>query len=215
MTRQTKSGPWGPLREAARSMVYTHADPMGLFRGYIVKPGCLARARGPSGALGAGAPRSALDHAVGGPTWVTAIAAIATITEIAMNTALVLHTFWINGIARIAIAAPARPAACASPKPVARAFVGNTSEMKICDELPDSWVKKIMQKPIASTIVSSTALPNRMANTPVMIKATTAVGLRPKRSSAYIMKALAHGKASVIQKIEFSDLAIPRDRKSV
>src|SRR5712671_4559177 len=226
MTTQTKSGPWGPLREAARSMVYTHADPMGLFRGYIVKPGLLARARDPSGALGAGAPRSALDHAVGGatsssarprasgPTCVTATAAIATITAIAANTAPVLQVFWINGIARIAIAAPARPAACDRPKPVARALVGNTSEMKICDELPDSCVKKIMQKPIASTIVSSTALPNRMANTPVMIKATTAVGLRPKRSSAYIMKALAHGKASVIQKIEFSDLAIPRPRSA-
>ena len=46
------------------------------------------------------------------------------------------------------------------------------------------------------------------------MKATTAVGLRPKRSSAYIMKALAHGKASVIQKIEFSDLAIPSPRSA-
>ena len=135
-------------------------------------------------------------------------------TAIAANTAVVLHTFWISGIARIAMAAPARPAACDKPKPVARALVGNTSEMKICDTLPDSWVKKIMQKPIASTIVSSTALPNRMANTPVRMKATTAVGLRPKRSSAYIMKALAHGKASVIQKIEFSDLAIPSPRSA-
>ncbi len=40
----------------------------------------------------------------------------------------------------------------------------------------------------------------------------TAVGLRPKCSSAYIMKALAHGKARVIQKIEFSDLAIVKPR---
>ena len=42
----------------------------------------------------------------------------------------------------------------------------------------------------------------------------TAVGLRPKRSSEYIMKALAHGKARVIQKIEFSDLAIVKPRST-
>src|SRR5712671_7743055 len=120
MTTQTKSGPWGPLREAARSMVYTHADPMGLFRGYIVKPGLLARARDPSGALGAGAPRSALDHAVGGatsssarprasgPTWVTATAAIATITAIATNTAVRPKPCWIQRKDGIATKAPTR-----------------------------------------------------------------------------------------------------------
>src|SRR5262249_10510998 len=116
--------------------------------------------------------------------------------------------------ARIATAAPARPADCASPNPEARALVGNTSEMKICEELPASWVKKIIPKPTANTIVSSVALPNQIAKTPVKINATTAVGLRPKYSSENIIKALAHGKASVIQKIEFSDLAIGRPRSA-
>src|SRR5215469_5295970 len=105
-----------------------------------------------------------------------------------------------------------RPAAWASPKPEARALVGNTSEMKICDELPASWVQKIMQNPIASTIASLVALAQARPNTPVRMKAITAVGFRPKRSSEYIMKALAQGKAKVIQKIEFSDLAIGKPR---
>src|SRR5229473_1072816 len=51
-------------------------------------------------------------------------------------------------------------------------------------------------------------------NTAVRPRAVTAVGLRPKRSSEYIMKALAHGKARVIQKIEFSDLAIGKPRST-
>src|SRR5439155_21964091 len=114
---------------------------------------------------GDGAPRLSRIHAVGGatssrpsplasgPTWVTATAAIATMTAIAANTAVSLQVFWISGITRIATAAPARPATWARPKPEARALVGNTSEIKICDELPASWVKKIMKKPSASTAV--------------------------------------------------------------
>jgi hypothetical protein len=39
----------------------------------------------------------------------------------------------------IATKAPTRPAAWQSPKPEARALVGNTSEMKICEEFPASW----------------------------------------------------------------------------
>src|SRR6202035_197420 len=109
---------------------------------------------------------------------------------------------------------PIRPAACARPKPEARALVGKTSEMKICEELPATCVQKIMQKPIPRTIASLDALAHNSPNTPVRMKAVTAVGLRPKRSSAYIMKALAHGKASVIQKIEFSDLAIVKPRSA-
>src|SRR5204863_10083776 len=135
---------------------------MGLLSGYIVKPARLARARRansdppqhPCNDHGVGGATSSIARPrASGPTCVTATAAIATMTAIAANTAVVLHTFWISGIARIAMAVPARPAACAKAKPVARALVGNTSEMKICDALPDSWVKKIKQKPVARTIV--------------------------------------------------------------
>src|ERR1700732_2052875 len=58
------------------------------------------------------------------------------------------------------------------------------------------------------------ALAQSSPNTAVRRKAVTAVGLRPKRSSEYIIKALAHGKARVIQKIEFSDLAIGKPRST-
>src|SRR5258708_27553731 len=100
------------------------------------------------------------------------------------------------------------------PKPEARALVGNTSEMKICDEFPASCVKKIIPKPIASTMPSVEALAHASPNAPVRMKATTAVGLRPKYSSANIMKRLAQGKASVIQKIEFNDFAIVNPRSA-
>src|SRR6516225_12095302 len=86
--------------------------------------------------------------------------------------------------------------------------------MKICEELPATCVQKIIQNPIASTMGTLDALAHSSPNTPVKIKAITAVGLRPKRSSAYIMNALAHGKASVIQKIEFSDFAIVKPRSA-
>src|ERR1700684_824724 len=78
-----------------------------------------------------------------GPTWVTANAAIATITAIAIKTALRPQPFLIHRIDGIATKAPTRPAAEHIPKPEARALVGNTSEMKICAELPASWGKKI------------------------------------------------------------------------
>src|SRR5229473_605774 len=169
---------------------------------------------------------AALPHPVGGaissrarplasgPTWVTAKAAIATITAIAMKTALRPQPSLIQRIDGIATKAPTRPAAAHIPKPEARALVGNTSEMKICAELPASWVKKIMPNPIASTIASLVALAQRSPNTPVRTKAMEAVGFRPKRSSEYIIKALAHGKARVIQKIEFNDLAIVKPRST-
>src|SRR5438874_10921292 len=97
----------------------------------------LAKITGCLHAVG-GATASRARARASGPTCVTATAAIATMTAMAANTAVVLQAFWISGIARIAMAAPARPAACDKPKPVARALVGNTSEMKICDALPDS-----------------------------------------------------------------------------
>ncbi len=40
-----------------------------------------------------------------------------------------------------------RPTPDAQPKPDARALVGNTSEVKICIELPATWTKKTMTKP--------------------------------------------------------------------
>src|SRR5580704_6442388 len=149
-----------------------------------------------------------------GPIWVTATAAITTITAITTNTAVRPKPCWIHRKDGIATKAPTRPAAWQSPKPEARALVGNTSEMKICEEFPANWMKKIIPNPIASTIASLPALAQSSPNTAVRRKAVTAVGLRPKRSSEYIMKALAHGKARVIQKIEFSGLAIGKPRST-
>ncbi len=78
-----------------------------------------------------------------------------------------------------------RPADCAMPKPEARALVGNTSEMKICDELPASWMKKIITNPTAKQhrLVDRDG-PKRHGNKPASTNAATAVSLRPKRSSA-------------------------------
>ena len=84
------------------------------------------------------------------------------------------------------------------PKPVARALVGNTSEMKICDELPASWMKKIITNPATKNIVSVSTKPKTTAASPASTNAATAVTFRPKRSSAYIMNPLAQGKARVM-----------------
>ena len=65
---------------------------------------------------------------------------------------------WVHRKDGIATKAPTRPAAWQSPKPEARALVGTTSEMKICEEFPASWMKKIIPNPIASTIPSLPAL---------------------------------------------------------
>jgi len=62
-----------------------------------------------------------------GPIWVTATAAIATITAITTNTAVRPKPCWIHRKDGIATKAPTRPAAWQSPKPEARALVGNTS----------------------------------------------------------------------------------------
>src|SRR6202040_1446675 len=121
----------------------------------------------------------------------TATAAITTITAITTNTAVRPRPCWIHRKDGIATKAPTRPAAWQSPKPEARALVGNTSEMKICEEFPANWMKKIIPNPIASTIASLPALAQSSPNTAVRRKAVTAGGLRPKRSSEYIMKPLA------------------------
>src|ERR1700719_2297226 len=62
-----------------------------------------------------------------GPIWVTATAAITTITAITTNTAVRPKPCWIHRKDGIATKAPTRPAAWQSPKPEARALVGNTS----------------------------------------------------------------------------------------
>src|SRR5207248_11342820 len=88
----------------------------------------LAKITGCLHAVG-GATSSSARPRASGPTWVTATAAIATMTAIATNTAAVLQAFWIRGIARIALAAPSRPADLHYPKLVECAFIVITSEM--------------------------------------------------------------------------------------
>src|SRR5712664_3855932 len=116
---------------------------------------CINRA--PPHAVGGAISSSARPFA-SGPIWVTATAAITTITAMTTNTAVRPRPCWIHRKEGIATKAPTRPADWHSPKPEARALVGNTSEMKICEELPASWMKKIMPNPIASTIASLAAL---------------------------------------------------------
>ena len=98
-------------------------------------------------------------------------------------------------------AVASRPTPAAQPKPDARALVGNTSDAKICIELPATWMKKIMMKPAISNCVSLPALANTIAMMPAPMKAQTEVILRPYLSSAYIMKRLAHGTAKVMPNV--------------
>src|SRR5215472_3862016 len=99
-----------------------------------------------------------------------------------------------------------RPADCASPKPEARALVGNTSAIKICEELPASWMKNVMMKIMAMNISTEFASPTAMAASAARMKAATAVGLRPNFSSAYIMNALASGNAKLMPAVYSSDV---------
>jgi hypothetical protein len=78
-------------------------------------------------------------------------------------------------------------------------LVGNTSEMKICEEFPANWMKKIIPNPIASTIPSLPALAQSSRNTAVRRKAVTAVGLRPKRSSEYTPQPVATSERSSLR----------------
>src|SRR6266446_5345208 len=164
-----------------------HEDPGGMSGkpAYRRLHSCINRA--PPQAVG-GAISSRARPLASGPIWVTATAAIATITAITTNTAVRPKPCWIHRKDGIATKAPTRPADWQSPNPEARALVGNTSEMKICEEFPANWMKKIIPNPIASTIPSLAALAQSSPNTAVRRKAVTAVGLRPKRSSEYIMK---------------------------
>ena len=98
-------------------------------------------------------------------------------------------------------AVASRPTPAAQPKPDARALVGNTSDAKICIELPATWMKKIMMKPATSNCVSVAAFANTIAINPAATKAQTDVGYRPYLSRAYIMNRLAHGTASVMPNV--------------
>src|SRR5664279_5479087 len=101
-----------------------------------------------------------------------------------------------------------RPTPAAQPNPDVRALVGNTSDAKICIELPATWTKKIMMKPATISSVAVLALANTSAMTPAPMKAQTDVILRPNLSSAYIMKMLAHGTAKFMARVYCNDLVM-------
>src|SRR5271156_6001862 len=103
-----------------------------------------------------------------------------------------------------------RPTPEAQPKPDARALVGNTSEAKICIELPATCTKKIMMKPAIMSSIAVSALANTIAISPAATKAQTEVILRPYLSSAYIMKMLAHGTAKFMASVYCSDLVMEK-----
>src|SRR5665213_2942434 len=105
-------------------------------------------------------------------------------------------------------AVASRPMPDAQPKPDARALVGKTSEQNICIELPATWTKKIMMKPATNSCVAVVALPKTIAMMPAPMKAQTEVILRPKLSSAYIMKMLAHGTAKFMASTYCSDMVM-------
>src|SRR3569623_1876546 len=86
-----------------------------------------------------------------------------------------------------------RPTPAAQPKPDARAFVGNTSDVKICIALPATWTKNVMMKPATMSCVTVWAFAKTIA--------TIAVDLRPNLSSAYIIQMLAHGTAKFIHSV--------------
>ena len=107
-------------------------------------------------------------------------------------------------------AVASRPTPEAQPKPDARALVGNTSEQKICIELPATWTKNTMMKPATINCTGVPALANTTAMMPAPMKAKTEVILRPQLSSAYIMKMLAHGTAKFMASTYCSDLVIEK-----
>src|SRR4051812_1010905 len=101
-----------------------------------------------------------------------------------------------------------RPTPAAQPKPDARALVGNTSDAKICIELPATCTKNTMMKPATMSWTGVAALANTIAMMPAPMKASTELILRPQASSAYIMKMLAHGTAKFMARTYCSDLVM-------
>src|ERR1700724_846130 len=73
-----------------------------------------------------------------GPIWVTATAAIATITAITTNTAVRPRPCWIQRRDGIATKAPTRPAAWQSPKPEEGSRAGR---QKAVEHLPRAMLK--------------------------------------------------------------------------
>src|SRR5262245_66548302 len=104
-----------------------------------------------------------------------------------------------------------RPTPAAQPKPEALAFVGNTSDAKICMALPATWMKNTMTKPATINSIGAPALANTTAMMAAPINAQTDVILRPHLSSAYIMKMLAQGTAKFIARVYCSDFVIVKD----
>src|SRR5262245_32552029 len=100
----------------------------------------------------------------------------------------------MNAVAR-------RPTPAAQPKPEARAFVGNTSDVKICMALPATWMKNTMTKPATISSIGAPALAKTTAMMAAPMNAQIDVILRPHLSSAYIMKMLAHGTAKFIARV--------------
>src|SRR6185437_6438695 len=150
-----------------------------------------------------------------GPIWVTEIAAIASTMAMQTNTAVMPQLFWMNGMATTMPAVDRRPTPAAQPKPDARALVGNTSDAKICIELPDTWMKNTITKPKISSCVGLPAFAKTIAMMPAPMKEQTAVILRPYLSSAYIMNRLAQGTARFMPRMKVSDLVIVKPRSCI
>src|SRR5580693_7164143 len=157
-----------------------------------------------------GAISSRLFCRASGPSCVTAIAAMNSIMAKQTNTVVRPQPFCTHKIVGMITAVASRPTPDAQPKPDARALVGNTSDVKICIELPATWTKKIMIKPRTISSVAVSALPNAIAIRPAAMKVQIAVILRPNLSSAYIMKMLAHGTAKFIASVYCSDLLMSK-----
>src|ERR1700688_4354140 len=124
------------------------------------------------------------------------------------NTVVSPQPFCTHKIVGMMNAVASRPTPEARPKPEARALVGNTSDVKICIELPATWTKKTMMKPAIISSIGVPALAKTMAIKPAATKAQTDVILRPYLSSAYIMKILAQGTAKFITSVYCSDLVM-------
>src|SRR6516225_2011983 len=75
-------------------------------------------------------------------------------------------------------------------------------------------MKKFIQNPTTSTIVSDREKKNVIDMTTASTNAVTEVLIRPKRSSEYIMKRLLNGKESCIPKVKVSDLVIVKPRSA-
>src|SRR5580693_6098922 len=155
-----------------------------------------------------GAISSRLFCRASGPSCVTDTAAMKSSVARQANTVVRPQPFCTHRIVGRINAVASRPTPEAQPKPDARALVGNTSEVKICIELPSTWTKKTMMKPAIRSSVAVPALANTIAIKPAATNAQIAVILRPNLSSAYIMKMLAVATAKFMTRVYCSDLVM-------